>query len=126
VVENLEEGFDIEPFFGEIKNHPEVRNIAAETYHDRQNKRGAWIKIRRIFREVFDEKDEKERNEMCKYYFIPQFFLRYPIPSFFFKIYFVCTKYAKTIFFFLYTSIFTTRIRYGRVMVKKYLLESGF
>lgn len=83
VVENLEEGFGIEPFFGEIKNHPEVRNIAAETYHDRQNKRGAWTKIRRIFREVFDEKDEKERNEMCKYYFIPQFFSRYPISFFF-------------------------------------------
>jgi len=29
--ENLEENFDIELFIGEIKNHPEIWNIAAET-----------------------------------------------------------------------------------------------
>lgn len=74
MAENLEESFDIELFIGEIKNHPEIWNISAETYHDRQKKRGAWIKICRIFYEGFDEKDEKERNEICKYYLIPPFF----------------------------------------------------
>lgn len=72
--ENLEENFDIELFIGEIKNHPEIWNIAAETYHDRQKKRASWIKICRIFCKDFDEIDEKERNEICKYYFIPLYF----------------------------------------------------
>lgn len=76
MTENFEESFDIELFIGEIKNHPEIWNIAAETYHDRQKKRGAWIKICRIFCEGFDEKDEKERNEICKYYLVPPLFFR--------------------------------------------------
>jgi hypothetical protein len=62
MAEYFEESFDIELFIGEIKNYPEIRNIFAETYHDHQKKRGAWIKICRIFCEGFDKKDEKERN----------------------------------------------------------------
>lgn len=64
---NLEESFDIELFIGKIKNYLEIWNISAETYHDRQKKRGTWIKICRVFCEGFDEKDEKDRNEICPF-----------------------------------------------------------
>lgn len=57
---------DIELFIEEVKKHPEIWDIAAEEYHDRIKKRGAWIDICRKF-VTFDEMEEREKNEMCKY-----------------------------------------------------------
>jgi hypothetical protein len=39
------EDLDIELFVGEIKNYPEIWNVAYENYHDRLKKRGAWISV---------------------------------------------------------------------------------
>jgi hypothetical protein len=61
------EDLDIELFIGEIKNYPEIWNVASEHYHDRLKKRGAWISVCRVFFEGFDEKDDKDKNEICKY-----------------------------------------------------------
>lgn len=60
---NIDE-VDMELFIGEVKLHPEVWNIADDTYHDRTKKRGAWIEICRVFCEGFDEKDEREKNDI--------------------------------------------------------------
>jgi len=59
---NIDE-VDMELFIGEVKLHPEIWNIAD---HDRTKKRVAWIEICRVFCEGFDEKDEREKNDICK------------------------------------------------------------
>ncbi|KAL4084308.1 hypothetical protein QTP88_028133 [Uroleucon formosanum] len=58
---------DVELLIGAVKNYPEIWNVAAETYHDSNKKRGAWIKICEEFCQRFNEKNDKERNEICKY-----------------------------------------------------------
>lgn len=58
---------DIELFIEEVKKHPEIWDVAAEEYHDRIKKRGAWIDICRKFVTTFDEMEEREKNEICKY-----------------------------------------------------------
>lgn len=65
MVGNLEE-VDIELFIDEVKNYHEIWNVAVETYHDRKKKRAAWISICRVFCDRFDEKDERDKNEICK------------------------------------------------------------
>lgn len=60
----------MELFIGEIKLYPEIWNIAEENYHDRTKKRKAWIDICRKICEGFDEKDELEKNEICKYFYV--------------------------------------------------------
>jgi hypothetical protein len=42
------EDLDIELFIGEIRNYPEIWNVASENYHDRLKKRGAWISVCRV------------------------------------------------------------------------------
>lgn len=61
-----QEDVDIELFIGEVKNYPEIWNVAFETYHNRKKKRGAWINICRVFCDGFDEKDDRDKNEICK------------------------------------------------------------
>ncbi|XP_050064634.1 uncharacterized protein LOC126553526 [Aphis gossypii] len=61
---NIDE-VDMELFIGEVKLDPEIWNIADNNYHDRTKKRGAWIEICRVFCEGFDEKDERDKNNMC-------------------------------------------------------------
>jgi len=58
---------DIELFIQQVKHYPEIWNLAGESYHDRTKKRAAWIEICRVFCEGFDEKDERHKNEICKY-----------------------------------------------------------
>jgi hypothetical protein len=58
----------MELFISKVKFHPEIWNIADNTYHDRTKKRGAWIEICKVFCEGFDEKDEREKNNICKYF----------------------------------------------------------
>lgn len=58
---------DIELFIGEIKNYPGIWNVASENYHDRTQKRAAWVSVCRVFFENFDEKEDTEKNEICKY-----------------------------------------------------------
>ncbi|XP_060858140.1 uncharacterized protein LOC132935564 [Metopolophium dirhodum] len=57
---------DIELLIGEVKRHKEIWNIADENYHDRTKKRSAWISICQNFFPSFDEKDDKERNDICE------------------------------------------------------------
>jgi len=52
----------MELFIREIKHHPEIWDLATESYHDRTKKRGVWIDICRVFCEGFDEKDERQNN----------------------------------------------------------------
>lgn len=66
-VTEILENIDIELFIGEVKNYKEIWNVADENYHDRTKKRSAWINICRVFFPSFDDKDEKERNDICKY-----------------------------------------------------------
>jgi hypothetical protein len=61
-----QEDVDIELFIGEVKNYPEIWNVAIDTYHDKKKKRGAWINICRVFYDGFDEKDDRDKNEICK------------------------------------------------------------
>jgi hypothetical protein len=61
------EDLDTELFIGEIKNYPEIWNVASENYHDRLKKRGPWISVCRVFFEGFYEKDDKDKNEIYKY-----------------------------------------------------------
>ncbi|KAF0707593.1 MADF domain-containing protein [Aphis craccivora] len=67
---NIDE-VDMELFISEVKLHPEIWNIADNNYHDRTKKRGAWIEICRVFCEGFDEKDERDKNDICKYFYVP-------------------------------------------------------
>ncbi|CAL1678899.1 unnamed protein product [Lasius platythorax] len=62
---NSNESLDIELFIEEIKKYPEIWNVAAEEYHDRTKKRSAWIDICRVFCDGFDEKNERDKNEIC-------------------------------------------------------------
>lgn len=66
MAENGDE-IDVELLIGAVKNYPEIWNVAAETYHDRNKKRGAWIKICEEFCQRFNENNDKERKEICKY-----------------------------------------------------------
>jgi len=66
---NIDE-VDMELFISEVKLHPEIWNIADNNYHDRTKKRGAWIEICRVFCEGFDEKDERDKNDICKYFYV--------------------------------------------------------
>ena len=43
---------DTELFICKVKKYPEIWNVAAEEYHNRMKKRGAWISISRVFFEV--------------------------------------------------------------------------
>lgn len=63
----ISDEIDIELLIGEVKNYPEIWNVAAETYHDRTKKRGAWITICQVLCEGFDDKNDKEKNEICMY-----------------------------------------------------------
>ncbi|XP_078048306.1 uncharacterized protein LOC144475855 isoform X1 [Augochlora pura] len=56
---------DIELFIEEVKKFPEIWNVAAEEYHDRTKKRSAWLEICRIFYDKFDERHERDKNEIC-------------------------------------------------------------
>lgn len=58
---------DIELLIGEVKSYKEIWNIADENYHDRTKKRSAWSQCCQNFFPSFDEKDDKERNDICKY-----------------------------------------------------------
>lgn len=58
--------FDIELFIGEIQKYPEIWNIGSENYHDRIKKRGAWSNVCRNFCEGFEEKEDQQKNEICK------------------------------------------------------------
>lgn len=58
---------DIEFFIEEIKKYPEIWNVSDENYHDRRKKRAAWTNICCLFSDNFEQKDDKERNEICKY-----------------------------------------------------------
>lgn len=60
------ENLDVELFIEEVKKHPLIWNVALEEFHDRNKKRSAWITICRQFSEAFDEKEDKEKNEICK------------------------------------------------------------
>ena len=64
---NFEELLDTELFIGEVGEYPEIWNVAAEEYHNRAKKRSAWINVCGVFCEGFDEKDERDKNETCKY-----------------------------------------------------------
>ena len=67
VVSNFEELLDIELFIVEVTKCPEIWNVAAGECHDRTKKRCAWINVGRLFCEGFDGKDERDKNEICKY-----------------------------------------------------------
>ncbi|XP_076656101.1 uncharacterized protein LOC143360834 [Halictus rubicundus] len=56
---------DIELFIEEVKKYPEIWNVAAEEYHDKTKKRSAWLQVCRAMYDNFDEKHEKDKNEMC-------------------------------------------------------------
>ena len=66
-VSNFEALLDIQLFIHEVRKYPEIWNVAAEEYHNRTKKRNAWINVCRVFCEGFDEKDERDKNEICKY-----------------------------------------------------------
>ncbi|CAH1170940.1 unnamed protein product [Phaedon cochleariae] len=60
-----ERELDIEFFIEEIKQYPEIWNVSDENYHDRTKKRAAWTNICCLFSDNFEQKDDKERNEIC-------------------------------------------------------------
>lgn len=67
MTDNTDDNVDIGLFIGEVKNYKEIWNIANRNYYDRTKKRNAWINICRVFYPLFDEKNEKEKNDLCKY-----------------------------------------------------------
>lgn len=67
---DIDDRVDIELLIGEVKNYKEIWNISDESYHDRTKKRSAWINICRVFFPSFDDKEDKERNDICKYSYI--------------------------------------------------------
>ena len=66
-VSNFEELLEIELFIGEVRKYTEIWNVAAEEYHNRTKKRSACINVCQVFCEGFDDKDERDKNEICKY-----------------------------------------------------------
>lgn len=67
MTDNADDNVDIGLFIGEVKNYKEIWNITDRNYYDRTKKRNAWINICRVFFPLFDEKNEKEKNDLCKY-----------------------------------------------------------
>lgn len=57
---------DTELFIDEIRNYPQIWNVAAENYHDRTQKRAAWVGVCWVFCTEFDEKDDAEKNKCVK------------------------------------------------------------
>jgi hypothetical protein len=66
-VSNIKPLLDRERLIGEVEKYPEIWNITSEEYHNRAKKRNAWINVCRVICEGFDEKDERDKNEICNY-----------------------------------------------------------
>lgn len=62
----MADDLDIGMFIDEIKKYPEIWNAASEDYHVRAKKKIAWMNISRIMCENFEEKDDRDKNVICK------------------------------------------------------------
>ena len=57
---------DTELLIEEVRKRPEIWDVSSELYKDKHKKQSAWIGICQQFIVDFDEKDEKEKNEIGK------------------------------------------------------------
>ena len=63
----MAESFDTELLIEEVKKCSELWDIKCEKYHDKNLKRSAWIRICSRLYSDFEEKTQKEKEEIGKY-----------------------------------------------------------
>jgi hypothetical protein len=63
----MADSFDTELFIESVKKFREIWDTKYELYHDKNVKRAAWMKICGIFEPSFEEKSQKEKDEIGKY-----------------------------------------------------------
>lgn len=60
-------GFDADIFIEAVKNRPVIWNFSLPEYHDKIKKRNAWTEVCSLMCNGFEDKSEKEQNDLGKF-----------------------------------------------------------
>lgn len=58
---------DVETFIREVKKYPEIWDLTSEDHRFKNRKRQAWSEIARVFVDEFENLNEIEKLDLCKY-----------------------------------------------------------